>query len=247
MKTFTRRLALTALVLSLSATALRADSSLDHAREAQALLGPDVWSEVIRIENDSPSARYTRVVYALVFELADILWFYTDSEGTQSFSLYKGRLAEDKANFTPLLAALDPGFHHWRVVPGAVAAPARGGPLPNGCLIESVVALRDRLLRGGEAVHPQLLSYYVETRNGLHGHTVLAYEAGGKIEVIDAARSSKRFTFPVAMGGDALRLARGVQGSAVAKARMLPVDWPSARSGYYSNASAARAAMANSG
>lgn len=245
MKTITRTLTLAFLFVFVSTAALRADANLQHARRAQALLGEEVWSQVIRVENDSRQSHYPRVVHALVFEMADILWFYVSSEGTQSFSLHRGRLAEEKADIAPLLRAINPGFARWSVV---AAGRVRGdGPavLLNGCFIESVVALRDRLLRGGEAVRPHLLSYYINTRTGLQGHTVLAYEIGDRVEVIDSAQAGKRFDFPALLARDAMKLARAMGGPRVANARLLPVDWPAARAGYYSTV--AGATMANSG
>ena len=247
MKIFTRPLALAVLFLSVAATALRADDSLDHARQAQALLGPDVWSQVIRIENAARFNRYPRIVHALVFELAGVLWFYADVEGTQSFSLHRGLLAEEKADFAPLLRAIDRGFVGWTVVASGVQASASGAALRNGCFIESVVALRDRLRRGGETVRPQLLSYYADTSLGGQGHTVLAYETGGRVEVIDSAQADRRFNFPAAFARDALQLARAMAGNRVASARLLPVDWPAVRADYYSTVAAAGGAVANSG
>ena len=41
---------------------------LEHARRAQAMLGPETWSEVIRIENTSVHGAYPATIYALVFE-----------------------------------------------------------------------------------------------------------------------------------------------------------------------------------
>lgn len=246
MKAITRTLTLAFLFVFVSSAALRADANLQHARRAQALLGDEVWSQVIRVENESRSSHYPRVVHALVFEMADILWFYVSSEGTQSFSLHRGRLAEEKADFAPLLREIDPGFARWSVL---ADGPVRGtGPavLLNGCFIESVVALRDRLLRGGEAVRPHLLSYYVNTRTGLQGHTVLAYETGDRVEVIDSAQAGKRFNFPAPLARDAMKLARAMEGPRVANARLLAVDWPAARAGYTSTV-AAGAAVANSG
>src|SRR5438128_6171915 len=100
----------------LAAAVARGDSSLDFARRAQALLGPDTWSEVIQIGNASLSSTYPKKLHALVFEFAGLLWFYTDCDGTQSFSLRKNRLAEEKADFAPLLRDIDPGFLRWDVV-----------------------------------------------------------------------------------------------------------------------------------
>ena len=50
-------------------------SGLASARQAQVLLGSEVWSQVIRIENTGSTVRHPRVVHALVFELAGILWY----------------------------------------------------------------------------------------------------------------------------------------------------------------------------
>jgi hypothetical protein len=255
--TITRFLTFAALAFFLSAPALRAggksDASLLHARQAQALLGADVWSQVIRIENEHKSRQYPRVVHALVFEFADILWFYTDSEGTQSFSMHRGLLAEEKADFAPLLAAIEPGFKHWTTVDDRSPLPVSSAALLNGCFIESVVTLRDRLLRGDEAVRPQLLSYYIDTRSGLKGHTVLSYETDGRTEVIDSAQEGKRFTFDSALRRDALKLARALRGPEVSSARLFSVDWPMARAAYLAggtlpvSAPVATMAMASSG
>ena len=243
--TTTRLLAVVALFISITVVASAGDKSLEQARRAQALLGSDVWSQVIRVENRDRTAHYPRVVHALVFEFADMLWFYTSSEGTQSFSLHRGRLAEEKADFAPLLREIHPGFTKWTVEPGAPAVV--DGNLRNGCFIESVVALRDRLLRGGETVHPRLLSYYVITPEGQRGHTVLTYEAGGRVEVIDSAQTGKPFTFPATVAGDALKLAREFQGPEVSSARLFPIDWPAVRAGRYTTLATPGAALATSG
>ena len=207
--------------------ALRADDSLTHARQAQAMLGPDVWSRVIRIENEGPAHRYPRTLHALVFELDGLLWFYTDADGTQSFSLRRDRLAEEKADFGPLLHDIEPGFRRWHEVPAAAgAAPVARGPLRNGCFIESVVAWRSV---GGGAAEPQLLAYYEDTPSGVHGHTVLTYERGGRPEVFDPEPPARRVKFSATEPRDALALARAFGGRAVSKARLLPLHLPAPR------------------
>jgi hypothetical protein len=221
-------------VLFLTIGVFGADRSLAHVRNAQALLGPEVWSQVVRIENKKPSARHRRVVHALVFELAQILWLYEPSEGTQSFSLHKGRLAEEKADFAPLLRAIDPGFTRWSVVADSAAADENDGTVPNGCFIRSVVALRDRVLAGGEAVRPHLLSYYIDTSTGQQGHTVLAYETAGRVEVVDATQGGRRYNLPATLALDALKLARAMEGNRVAAARFLPLS-PLVSPGLYTN------------
>lgn len=217
------RLFIFSAALFLTVGVFGADRSLAHVRNAQALLGPEVWSQVIRIENKKPSARHHRIVHALVFELAQILWLYEPSEGTQSFSLHKGRLVEEKADFAPLLHAIHPGFTRWSVVADSATADENDGAVPNGCFIRSVVALRDRVLAGGEAVRPHLLSYYINTSTGQQGHTVLAYETGGQVEVIDVTQGGRRYNLPATLARDALKLARAMEGNRVAAARLLPL------------------------
>jgi len=226
------------LLVLLFATALRADDTLVHARRAQALLGPDVWSRVIRIENTAARSRYPRTVHALVFELAGILWIYADTDGTQSLSLHRGRLAEEKADLAPLLHEIDPGFTMWRELPAADAREfAVAKSLPNGCFIECVAVLRERLALDGDVTQPQLLSYYISTPQGLVGHTVLTYQTRGRLEVIDAQRSKRPWSLSGAVATDALALARAAQDQPVVTARLLPVDLPA-------NSTAARAVVA---
>ena len=205
---------------------LPAQPALENVRTAQALLGPGVWSRAITVRNEARVGPYPRIVHALVFELAGMLWFYTDVDGTQSFSLHAGNMAAEKADFGPLLRDIEPGFTRW-----TEAAPARAGrslaggglPLQNGCFIESVVALRERVARGEVAEEPRLLSYYALHRNGRLGHTVLSYRAGGRLEILDPARRERTFAFPVSAGLDPLNLARAFAGSEVIKARYLPL------------------------
>lgn len=217
-------LALAILSVAVSATPLSATDSLQPARHAQALLGREVWSTLLRIENRAPSTRYPRIVHALVFELADILWFYDAAHGTQSFSLHRGRLAEEKADFAPLLRDIDAGFVRWTEVPAGMEHSPTRGSLPNGCFIESIAALRDRLASGEAISRPQLLSYYLTHRGVLTGHTVLAYETNGRIAVIDPARGGAPLQFPTPLAGNALQLARAVAGNDVATARWVPLE-----------------------
>ena len=204
-----------------AAFARGADFSLATARRAQALLGPEVWSQVIRVENDARLSRYPRVLHALVFELAGVLWFYTETDGTQSFSLKRGRLAGDKADFAPLLRDIEPGFRRWSVAPDGDATP---GELPNGCFIESVAALRERLARGGETMQPQLLSFYWDTPVGRLGHTVLTFATKNEVEVIDSVTPTRLRHFPAALAGDASALARAMCDGVVARARMVSLE-----------------------
>ena len=202
-----------------------ADVSLRNARRAQAELGAEFWSEVIRIENNSLASRYPRELHALVFELAGILWFYSDADGTQSLSLHRGRLAEEKADLAPLLRAIEPGFARWSVVPGGAGGPKGRRPeLANGCFIDSIAVLRERLAHGAEIAGARLLSFYVDSKIGRAGHTVLTCETAQQIEVIDPLEPGRVRRFAVALGTDALALARALEGGSIVKARWVPLD-----------------------
>lgn len=213
------------LLLLVFATVLRADFSLDQARRAQSLLGPDLWSQIVRIDNDARPSRYPRRLHALVFELAGILWFYTAADGTQSFSLHVGRLAEEKADFGPLLRDIEPGFGRWSIVPPE-SGPKRGAAegLKNGCFVESIAELRARLARGERMERPRLLSYYAQTSDGAKGHTVLTFGVGDHVRVYDPGNPAAQLVFAKAFGPDPLALARAVEGPDVVKARYVSID-----------------------
>lgn len=221
-----------AVFLVLSAASPAADHSLVHARRAQALLGPETWSQIIRVENRARASAYPATLHALVFELAGVLWFYTDVDGTQSFSLHRGRLAEEKADFAPLLRDIEPGFVRWTVVEADWAVTAGVDAkemIPNGCFIESYAALRVLLARGEAVAEPRLLSYYAKTAFRRGGHTVLAYSVPGRVVVFDPLRPAAALQFPADWGDDPRRLARAVQGPEVIQARVLPLPVPAAR------------------
>jgi hypothetical protein len=200
-------------------------SSLEHVRRARELIGSELWSRVIRIENTSPASVYPREVFALVFELGGILWFYTDADGTQSFSLHANNLAAEKADFGPLLRDIDAGLAHHAVMPedAAVAASREGESLPNGCFIESYAALRSRAERGEIILHARLLSYYVTRRGQSLGHTVLAYETPRGAFVLDPVRPDRPMRSKRATTDDPLALARRLRPDlAIARARWAP-------------------------
>jgi hypothetical protein len=213
------------LALLLLATAiLRAGDGLEAARRAQGLLGPDIWSQVIRVENDARVSRYPRTLHALVFEVAGILWFYTATDGTQSFSLRVDRLAEEKADYGPLLRDIEPGFRRWRVIGAGERGRVGEGALPNGCFVESVAAWQALRAAGVAADQPRLLSYYTPTVDGVQGHTVLTYLTPRGVEVIDPTESGRPQLFSTAFGEDAVGLAQALEGASVARARWVPVE-----------------------
>jgi hypothetical protein len=232
-----RALFLLALAL-LAAAAARAGvrpapDGLAHALAARALLGPDLWARVLRIDNPGAGGClrrwvYPRTVYAVVFELSGILWFYCDADGTQSLSLRTDTLEADKADPGPLLRAISPRFGAWAWVdPSGWAAPSGVSP-PNACFIDCVAALRKRVAFGAEAAAPLLLSYYADTPSGRRGHTVLLFGAAGAEEALDPARSPEPVRLPSELGGDPRAISRYLRGGAVAAARELPLRLPPA-------------------
>jgi hypothetical protein len=204
------------------ATGLGVDAPLDSVRRAQALLASHTWSEIVRIENTSACSRYPRVLPALVFQMNSVLWFYTPTDGTQSLSLYRNRAEADKSDLGPLLKAIDPGFTHWQVLPEAVGEPPSGGRPPNGCFIESLAILFERLARGERIENPKLLSYYVQLPGGIRGHTVLQFSAGGRIMIVDPDCPLRATRIRYANEGDPKSVADRIRGD-VARARHLPL------------------------
>jgi hypothetical protein len=202
-----------------------AEASLRTAWQARRELGPGIWSRVLRIENHNRHSRYPTVVYATVFEFADLLWFYTDTDGTQSFSLHHGLLEQEKADFAPLLRAIDAGFERFEEIDAAPEFAGRSAALPNGCFVDSIAALNGVLSRDERVGRAALLSFYAERGGSRVGHTVLAYETARGLFVIDPARRERPAA--VARGslaGDPLQLARQLEpGLELVKARWLVV------------------------
>lgn len=204
---------------------------LEDAVAARAILGGENWARIVRIENSRPSAvwrrgPYPRTVYALVFELSGILWFYTDVDGTQSLSLTRGTVARDEANPGPLFKAIDPGFTSWSwVEPPQRRVPATVRPR-NACFEESVGALNRRLAAGGEAATPSLLSYYVDTPGGRLGHTVLLFRTTAGLSAVDPDSSEHPIAVPGDIGSDPRALSIFLRGGPVAAARTIPVPSP---------------------
>jgi hypothetical protein len=203
-------------------TGLSVDSSLEAVRRAQCLLGSHTWSELVRIENSSASSQYPRTVNALIFQLDSVLWFYTPVDGTQSLSLYRGRVEADKLNLAPLLAAIDGGFTRWGVIAPDGEPPSGRGRLPNGCFIESMAIFFQRLANGAQIENPKLLSYYVALPGGIRGHTVFQYTAGGRVLIVDPDRPTRTIKLKFANENDPKSVAGRVRGD-IAKARSLPL------------------------
>lgn len=223
---FCRRLLLTLLLI---ASPLFGSSALEHARQARAMIGPEHWTRIIRIENTHRRSVYPREVYALVFELGGVLWFYTDINGTQSFSLHLNNLAEEKANFAPLLQDIEPGFAGFTEVPDddATPPPRAHEALPNGCFIESYAALRAQAARGELILKARLLAFYVMRAGEPLGHTVLTYETPEGVFVIDSLGSGQPIPIARALADDPRALAHVLRPDLkIVRARWAPLATP---------------------
>jgi hypothetical protein len=202
---------------------------IHEVRRAEALLGPDVWTKLILIQNRAPSREYPAKTAALVFEFDGILWFYAPTEGTQSLSQYRGKLEEDKGNLLALLKGIHKGFESYREVPDAPLV-ASDGALRNGCLIESIAAMRVRIARGEPISRAAILFYYLQGNEGLWGHAVLAYEKPDGLFVDDASHKIGQ-RLEGGWPAEPLALARAYQPEAASRlvhARILPVSVPPA-------------------
>jgi hypothetical protein len=202
---------------------------LADAVAARAMLGTDTWARLVLIQNANSGSGwyrgvYPKAVYGVVFEMSGILWFYTDTNGTQSLSLTLGTLETDKAAPGRLFRAIDRGFGRWSWVDEPpspwVAAPRRP---PNGCFIESVAALYRRLAVGATTASPRLLSYYVDTPTGRLGHTVLLFGAGSGLEAVDFDTSERPVPIPPGLGDDPRSISSFLWGRTVSSARTLPI------------------------
>jgi hypothetical protein len=211
------------------ASVVAAPDGLADARAARAMLGGLIWSRLVRIENTAPQAgwhrsAYPRVVYAVVFEVSGILWFYTATDGTQSLSLTRGTAARDEASPGPLFRAIEPGFAAWSWMdpkgPEGAAAPRHPA---NACFIESLAVLLRRMETGEEAGSPSLLSFYVKTPTVLYGHTVLVFGTSKGLEAVDPGVSEEPVEIPREVGTDPMAVSAFLRGGRVSSARALSV------------------------
>jgi hypothetical protein len=211
------------------ASVVAAPDGLADARAARAMLGGLIWSRLVRIENTAPHegwhrSAYPRVVYAVVFEVSGILWFYTATDGTQSLSLTRGTAARDEADPGALFRAIDPGFTGWSWIEAKGARePAVPRHPANACFIESLAVLLRRLETGEEAGSPRLLSFYVKTPTVLYGHTVLVFDTAKGLEAVDPGISEEPVEIPREVGTDPMALSAFLRGGRVSSARALYV------------------------
>ncbi len=204
-----------------------AQSTLDHVRRAQELLGPDSWSRALVVTNRRPGAIYPARVHALVFEFNRMLWIYMPYEGTQSLSTHTGQAEKDRENLPALLRGLNPGFVDLTDAPAPVAgAVAMTGSPRNGCFIESLAAARARLARGDRGLRAGILLYYTERGGAGRGHAVMAYATPAGA-FIDDPQQQRSTTVAAGWSDDPRELAASHaprSKSSPVRARLLPVS-----------------------
>lgn len=203
-------------------------SALENVQRARTLLGPDVWSRIVRVENVARSTTYPRTVYALIFETSGILWFYTDVNGTQSLSLHRHNLAAEKANLMPLLQKIEPGFVRFEIVASGAARLKESASIPNGCMIESLAAARKLIDEGVEVKRATLLSFYFNVNRTIHGHTLLGYESDEGAFLLDPADPARRIYVGDHLPDEPMVLASKLDrpGVSIFKARTLSIPLP---------------------
>lgn len=221
--------------LLVTATILRADS-LVSAQIARTLLGPGVWSRVLHLENTSGTARYPAQLNALVFELEERLWIYTEYDGTQSLSLYAGRLEQDKTDLGPLLREVLPELRRFTDVTesfelrGPLSRASDAEMLPSGCFIKCIARWRALQRDAAPPEEVSLLAYYVDTMSGRLGHCVLLYRQDGRRYVYDPEGEGSVSLLPKIKSNEALAIARAIYPSGLSQtpfqARLLTLRQP---------------------
>ncbi|HEX2860176.1 MAG TPA: hypothetical protein VHN79_00995 [Lacunisphaera sp.] len=198
------------LALGLLLVASLHAGSRHTAFQAQAMLGSEIWSRVVRVQNDAPGrgSRYPAEFHGLVVAFEDILWFYTEFDGTQTLSRYSGRLEEDKADIGPLLQAIEPGLRRFEEITDSAPQPGRGSPPPYACFLASVARWQQLQREARPPSRARLLAYY--PRGERQGHMVLEYWRDGRRYVFNPEKPADERELPVRLAEDPLKVARAL-------------------------------------
>jgi hypothetical protein len=224
------RVALLLLLAVAGGCFANAEDGLSDATAARRLLGPEVWSRIVRIENAPPHGLekrtpYPPTVHALVFEISGILWFYCDADGTQSLSRRYGSVEADKADPGPLFKAISPRFGPWSWVDNSADSEgAAAPPPPNACFIECIAELRRRSRLGKQTGLPRIVFVYEDSPTGRHGHTILVFQSRSGLSAVDPDFSSIPIQIPAGVGTEARAISSYVIGRDVDDARELPIN-----------------------
>jgi hypothetical protein len=182
----------------------------ETAFQARALLGPGIWSRVLHIENENvgPGSRYPAEFYGLMVAFEGSLWLYTELDGTQTLSLYAGRLAADQVNPGPLLRAVEPGLVRFADVTAHQPARLPAGALPRACFIAAVAHWSQLQRMPVPPTRARLLAYYSPATR--QGHMVLEYWRAGRRYIFDPDTPAAELRLARGLPDDPLEVARTV-------------------------------------
>lgn len=170
-------------------------SSRESAFLAQHLLGPQVWSRVVRIENaPAENSRYPAEFHGLVIAFADILWFYTEFEGTQNLSSRRGQVAVDEANLSALLREIYPGMIRFTVETDAPPLHDLPQVLPNACFVACLKYWAALQASGRSTKSVRLIACFPS--DSPIGHMILEYRRGLRRYVFDPDRPDQQIHIP---------------------------------------------------
>lgn len=184
--------------------------TLETAFQARAMLGPDIWSRVLRIENETPGpgSRYPAVFHGLVVAFEGRLWLYTEIDGTQTLSLYAGQLEKDQADLGPLLRAVEPGLGRFEDVSDQRPFAVLAVPPPRHCFLASVARWQRLQREANPPTRARLLAYYLPGVR--EGHMVLEYWRDGRRYVFDPDRPGEERMISRRLAEDPLKVARAL-------------------------------------
>jgi hypothetical protein len=182
----------------------------ETAFQARGMLGTGIWSRVVRLENDKagPGSRYPAEFHGLVVAFEGMLWLYTEFDGTQTLSLYSGRLEQDQADIGPLLRAIEPGLGRYEDVTEQAPEQVSQTAPPYACFLASVARWQQLRREPVPPTRARLLAYY--PRGERQGHMVLEYWRDGRRYVFDPDRPGDEREMPARLAEDPLKVARAL-------------------------------------
>lgn len=199
------RFALFLLVFGAGAASF-ADSR-ETAWQARTIVGDGVWSRVLHIENERAGRKspYPADFHALVVAFEDILWFYTEFDGTQTLSRYRGRVATDQNDLGPLLRAIDPGLTHFTDVTDQPPSRIARGLPPQPCFLACVAHWLELQRSAHPPTQARLVAGYLKPQP--IGHMMLEYRQGGRRFLYDPDYALTAWEIPHSVGTDPLDVA----------------------------------------
>jgi hypothetical protein len=213
-------------VALLLAIPLRA-GSLESAFRARELIGPDVPTRLVRIENRATGpSRYPAEFHGLVISFADIVWLYTEFDGTQNLSFRRGQVAEDQANLGALLQTVEPGLQVFHDEASATPAQPLPSAPPNGCFVACLARWRELLQSASPPRAARLIACFPPDRPS--GHMLLEFRRGRHRYVFDPDLPDRLQRLSREVGDTPLAVASAALHDrwGVAPVRATPVELP---------------------